>query len=56
MSKVFRSQIVLQEGKMTNYCLIIYADDMVITGINEEDITNLKKKLFMEFEMKDLGT
>lgn len=27
---------------------------MIITGKNEEKISNLKKKLFMEFEMKDL--
>lgn len=36
-------------------CLIIYVDDMVITGNDEEKINNLKKKLFLEFEMKDLG-
>ena len=35
-------------------CLIIYVDDMVITGNNEEENNDLKKKLFMEFEMKDL--
>jgi reverse transcriptase-like protein len=28
---------------------------MVITGNNEEEISDPKKKLFMEFEMKDLG-
>ena len=36
-------------------CLIIYVDDMVITGDNEEEIRDLKEKLFKEFEMKDLG-
>ena len=28
---------------------------MVITGNNEEEINDLKRKLFMEFEIKDLG-
>ena len=28
---------------------------MVITGNNEEEISNLKRKLFIEFEMMDLG-
>jgi reverse transcriptase-like protein len=36
-------------------CLIIYVDDMVITGHDEREINELKKKLFLEFEMKDLG-
>ena len=35
-------------------CLIIYVDDMVNTGINKEEISDLKRKLFMEFEIKDL--
>ncbi|XP_057543835.1 uncharacterized mitochondrial protein AtMg00810-like [Amaranthus tricolor] len=41
-----------EKGRIT--CLIICVDNMVITGNNEEEISDLKK-LFMEFEMKDLG-
>nr|GEX50228.1 putative reverse transcriptase, RNA-dependent DNA polymerase [Tanacetum cinerariifolium] len=41
-------------GNLTT-CLIIYVDDMIITGNGKEEITKLKKKLFTEFEMKDLG-
>ena len=36
-------------------CLIIYVDDMVITGDNAEEISDLKRRFFLEFEMKDLG-
>ena len=36
-------------------CLIIYVDDMIITGDDTEEINNLKRNLFKEFDMKDLG-
>nr|GEY67697.1 putative ribonuclease H-like domain-containing protein [Tanacetum cinerariifolium] len=36
-------------------CLIIYVDDMIITGNDKEEIAKLRKSLFTEFEMKDLG-
>ena len=42
-----------KNGKIT--CLIIYVDDMIITGDDEEEIAELRKNLFNEFEMKDLG-
>lgn len=40
-------------GKLT--CLIIDIDDMIITRNNAGEVTSLKRKLFQEFEMKDLG-
>ncbi|XP_075473306.1 uncharacterized protein LOC142504306 [Primulina tabacum] len=40
-------------GKVTT--LIVYVDDMIITGDDEEEITKLQKQLSTEFEMKNLG-
>ena len=42
-----------RNGKIT--CLIIYVDDMIITGDDEKEIVEPRKNLFNEFEMKDLG-
>ena len=42
-----------QNGKIT--ALIIYVDDMIITGNDDEEITDLQKHLASEFEMKNLG-
>jgi Reverse transcriptase (RNA-dependent DNA polymerase)/Integrase core domain len=41
------------EGKIT--ILIIYVDDMIITGDNLEEIKGLEQKLSGDFEMKNLG-
>jgi hypothetical protein len=40
-------------GKVT--ALIIYVDDMIITGDDLEEISRLQKQLVTEFEMKNLG-
>ncbi|RVX12571.1 Retrovirus-related Pol polyprotein from transposon RE1 [Vitis vinifera] len=42
-----------KEGEMTLF--IIYVDEIIITGDDEERIGNLKKLLAREFEIKDLG-
>ncbi|XXG45853.1 hypothetical protein AAC387_Pa02g0824 [Persea americana] len=33
----------------------IYVDDLIITGNNSENVENIKKSLFQQFEMTDLG-
>ncbi|XP_028127584.1 uncharacterized protein LOC114324060 [Camellia sinensis] len=35
--------------------LIVYMDNIVVTGNDEEDVTHLKIQLAKEFEIKDLG-
>ena len=35
--------------------LIIYVDDMIVTGDDTDEIKRLQECLFTEFEMKDLG-
>ena len=42
-----------KKGKVT--ALIIYVDDMIITGDDKEEISKLKKQLGIEFEMRNLG-
>ena len=42
-----------QNGKIA--ALIIYVDDMIITGNDDKEIIDLEKHLANEFEMKNLG-
>ena len=36
--------------------LLLYVDDMLIVGFDIEEINNLKKQLFKQFAIQDLGT
>jgi hypothetical protein len=40
------------QGKVTT--LIVYVDDMIITGDDKEEIARLQEQLATEFEMKNL--
>lgn len=42
-----------RKGKQVT-CLIIYVDDMFITRSDQKEIEELQKRLFTEFELKDL--
>lgn len=35
--------------------VLLYVDDMIITGNNEEEISHLRNELSIQFEMKNLG-
>ena len=35
--------------------LVLYVDDIIITGNDQDGITNLKQNLFKHFQTKDLG-
>ncbi|CAL8996542.1 unnamed protein product [Prunus brigantina] len=45
--------VTSKEGKLT--ALIIYVDDMIVTGDDQAEMQNLQKYLASEFEMKSLG-
>ena len=47
--------LFIKRRKCQVTCLIIYVDDMIITGNDPEEITQFRRNLFLEFEMKDLG-
>jgi Reverse transcriptase (RNA-dependent DNA polymerase) len=45
--------------KINNYTtiiILIYVDDIIITGNNLEEIKNVKRKLKENFDIKDLGS
>lgn len=42
-----------RQSKVT--ALIVYVDDMIITGDDAEEISRLQEQLSTEFEMKNLG-
>jgi len=45
--------IIPPQGKVTT--LIVYVDDIVVTGNDDKEIQNLEKSLANKFEIKDLG-
>lgn len=47
---------LFHKGKGDDYvCLLVYVDDIIITGASQQGITYLKSQLSQEFKLKDLG-
>ena len=48
---------VFYRHSQPNLCiyLVVYVDDIVITGNDQDGITNSKQHLFQHFQTKDLG-
>jgi hypothetical protein len=42
--------------KSSYIILLLYVDDMLVVGLDMDEIQKLKKQLSSEFDMKDLGT
>jgi len=47
--------LFLKRGKGRITTLIIYVDDMIVTGNDQDEISSLQQYLASEFEMKQLG-
>nr|GEU63349.1 retrovirus-related Pol polyprotein from transposon TNT 1-94 [Tanacetum cinerariifolium] len=45
----------LKKVGSSSIILLLYVDDMLVTGSNMEKIKKLKRELYQEFKMKDLG-
>nr|XP_016454120.1 PREDICTED: uncharacterized mitochondrial protein AtMg00810-like [Nicotiana tabacum] len=57
MTRSEAGHFVLYRHSPPNLCiyLVVYTDDIVITGNDRDDINNLKQHLFQHFQTKDLG-
>ena len=47
--------LIVKENEGKVIALIVYVDNMVVTGDNPEEMSNLQTTLASEFELKDLG-
>jgi hypothetical protein len=49
------SSLFVKKQSKVRVIVLLYIDDMIVTGNNDEEITRLRTELSIRFEMKDLG-
>jgi hypothetical protein len=49
------SSLFVKKQSKVHVIVLLYVDDMIVTGNNDEEITKLQIELSIRFEMKDLG-
>lgn len=49
------SSMFVRSGSLGKLVVLVYIDDLIITGDNEDEINTLKKSLQSKFAIKDLG-
>ena len=54
-SSAHDSALFIRKTKRGTILLLLYVDDMIITGDDTVGISSLKQFLHRQFEMKDLG-
>ena len=49
------ASVFMNDGKNGKIIIVLYVDDLIITGDNDELVQKIKHNMSNEFEMKDLG-
>ena len=49
------SSLFIRKGRLGLVSILLYVDDLVITGTNLDEIDRVKLQLTATFDMKDLG-
>jgi hypothetical protein len=49
------SSLFVQKTRLGPICILLYVDDLIITGADLDEISRVKHELAAPFDMKDLG-
>ena len=50
------SSLFIRQGRLGPVNILLYVDDLVITGVDLDEIDHVKLQLAASFDMKDMGT